>query len=538
MNRRSLIAGALASTMLTSTIFAANVPEGTALADEQVFIYANGDEFSTLDPQKVEDSIGWEISRDLFEGLYNQDAQGNLVPGVALSHEVSGDNLVYTFKLRDNAKWSDGSAVTAADFEYGWKRAVDPELASPYSWFFEVMSVANASEIIAGEKPVDELGVKALDDYTLEVTLSQPLPYFAKTVTAATTFPAPRAVIEAHGDDWIKPENMISNGAYKLSEHVPKERLVRVRNENYWDNEHTVIDRVETLVIGDNVQALTRWKAGELDRTATPAGQYPALSAEFPGEAIAAPQLASYYITLNQSDSGPEALKDVRVRQALSYAIDRDVVVNQVLQGGQTAAYTLTPSLVAGFTPPVPEYSTWDQATRDAKAAELMAEAGYGPDNPLKFEYLYNTDESHEKVGIVLSQMWKQKLGVEATLANQEWKVFLENRGGQNYDVARGGWYGDYNEASTFLDLISSGSNYNDGKYHNDRIDELLAEAKTMQDPSANYSEVETILADEMGVIPLYFYSANMMLKSNVKGWPLENVEQVWYSKDLYKTAE
>ncbi|WP_420324776.1 peptide ABC transporter substrate-binding protein [Mameliella sp.] len=538
MKYRSAIVPFLLSTTLMTAGFAADVPEGTQLAADQTFTYRVLDEFSSFDPQVVEDVNGSEVVRDLFEGLYNQNADGEIVPGVALSHTVSEDNMTYTFTLRDDAKWSDGKPVTAGDFVYAWQRAVDPELASPYAWYMELMSIQNGAAIIAGEKPITDLGVSAPDDHTLVVQLSQPLPYFAKMVTHATTFPAPKWAIEEHGQEWTRPENIVSNGAYVLTEHVPKERSVRERNEMYWDNDKTVLERVVTLVIGDEAQGLTRWRAGEVDKTDIPSGQYPALKEEFPDQAYAVPRLCNYYMTFNLKD-GPEPFQDVRVRQALSYALDRDVIVDRVLQGGQFPAYNFTPGATDGFEVPEIDYANMTQAERDAKAKELLAEAGYGPDgDTLSFTYLYNTSESHQQIGIVASQMWKQKLGVEVTLENQEWKVFLETRGNQNFELARGAWCGDYNEASTFLDLLTSQSGYNDGKYSNARVDELMAEAKSSQDAGPLYFEVEEILSQEMPVIPIFHASINMMLSDQIKGWPVNNVEQNWYAKDLYKVAE
>ncbi|GAA3868562.1 peptide ABC transporter substrate-binding protein [Celeribacter arenosi] len=538
MTRKSILLSALLSTTLVAGAYAADLPAGTDLAADQTFTYRVLDEFSSFDPQVVEDVEGANVVRDLFEGLYNQDADGNLVPGVALSHTVSDDNMTYTFTLRDNAKWSDGKPVTAGDFVYAWQRAVAPELASPYAWYMELMSIENASAIIAGEKPITDLAVEAPDDHTFVVHLSQPLPYFAKMVTHGTTFPSPKWAIEAHGSEWTRPGNIVSNGAYVLTEHVPKERSVRERNTMYWDNEHTVLDKVVTLVIGDDAQALTRYRAGEVEKTDIPAGQYPALAEEFPEEAYALPRLCNYYFTFNMSDTGPEAFKDVRVRQALSMSIDRNVIVDQVLQGGQFPAYTFTPAATAGFEVPDVAYAGMTQADRDKIAKELLAEAGYGEGGePLSFTYLYNTSDAHQQVAIVASQMWKQKLGAEVTLENQEWKVFLENRGAQNFEMARGAWCGDYNEASTFLDLLTSPSGYNDGKYSNARVDELMTTAKSSQDTQPLYTEVEQILADEMPVVPVYHYSTNIMLKDSVEGWPINNVEQNWYSKDLYKVA-
>ncbi|PIE07653.1 MAG: oligopeptide ABC transporter substrate-binding protein OppA [Rhodobacterales bacterium] len=535
--KSALFASALA--LASPALAAGTAPNGKPLADDQTFTYRVLDEHTSVDPQIVEDVTGSEIVRDLFEGLYNQDADGNLVPGVALSHEVSDDRLTYTFKLRPEAMWSDGKPVTAGDFVYAWRRLADPNTASPYQWYIAVMNLRNGAAVTDGEKPVEELGVKAVDDHTLEVTLESPMSYFPLTTTHSSAFPSPKWVIDEFGEDWIKPEHIVTNGAYVLTEHVPQERSVRSRNEKYWDNENTIIDEVTALVINDENVALTRFLAGELDRTEVPAGQYPALKAEYPDAAISFPKLCTYYFNFNVTDLGPEATQDVRVRQALSYAVDRDIIVGKVLQGGQTPAYTFSPTATAGFEPPAVAYSTWTQEERNARARELLEEAGYGPGNPLSFSYLYNTSEAHKKVAIAVAQMWKQNLGVKVTLENQEWKTFLETRGDHDFEIARGAWCGDYNEASTFLDLVETNSGYNDAGYSNAEVDALLAEAKSMDDPSGNYTRIEEIISEEMPIIPIYFYAeAFMMSPSLVGSWPVQNVEQNWYSKDLYKVAE
>lgn len=540
LTKTSILAGLLAGTMLSGAAMAAGTHPvtGEALADDQTFTYRVLDEHSSVDPQVVEDVSGAEIVRDLFEGLMNQDEDGNLVPGVATGYTANDDNTVYTFSLRKDAKWSNGDPVTAGDFVFAWRRAADPALASPYQWFVELMSIENAAAIIAGETAPDQLGVKAIDEHTFEVTLSAPLPYFPQMTTHATTFPAPQKVIEAHGDDWTKPGNIVSNGAYVLTEHLPNERSVRERNAMYWDNDNTIVDKVVALVINDENVALTRYMAGELDRTEVPAGQFPRLKKENPDEAISFPRLCNYYYTFNLSDSGPEEFKDVRVRKALALAVDRKIIVENVMAGGQTEAFSFAPVATANFTPPTTEMQGMTQAERDAMAVQLLAEAGYDKGNPLKFDMIYNTSEGHKKIAVAMSQMWKQKLGVEVELGNMEWKVFLETRGNQDFELARGAWCGDYNEASTFLDLLDSESGYNDGKFVNPRVDELLAGAKTAKDASANYSEVEQIIAAEMPVIPIYHYAGVYMMDSDVGNWPVNNVEQNWYSKNLYKIAE
>jgi len=537
---KSLAVGFVLATFAASSVFAAGTHPvtGEALADDQTFTYSLLDEFTTADPQMVEDVSGSYFVRDLFEGLMNQDADGNLIPGVATGYTTNEAKDVYTFTLRNNARWSDGNPVTAHDFVYAWRRLADPATGSPYSWFADIMALENVGAVMSGESPPEALGIRALDNHTLEVRLTASLPYFAAMTTHASTFPSPQWTVRTFGDGWTKPGNIVGNGAYVLTEHIPNETATRERNTMYWNNDATIIDKVVTLVINDENTDFTRWEAGETDKGAVPSGQYPRLKAQYPDEAISFPRLCTYYMTFNLSPSGPEAFKDVRVRQALSYALDRSVVTDKILQGGQIQAFTFTPGATAGFEVPEVAFGQMSQDQRNINAKLLMAAAGYGPDNPLKFEYMYNTSEGHKKIAIGAQQMWKETLGAEATLANQEWKTFLKTRGGQNFDVARGGWCGDYNEASTFLDLMTTPSGYNDGKFSNAEVDELMTSARTMSDATSNYTRVEEIMANEMPIIPVYHYTGVFMLRNNLKGWPFNNVEQNVYSRDLYKVAD
>ncbi len=533
----AVLAGATALTAFSAS--AAKHPvTGEELAADQTYTYRMLDGIPSLDPQIVEDVTGSEIIRDLFEGLLNQDAKGNLVPGVAMSWEPSEGNTVWTFKLRDNAKWSNGDSVTANDFVYAWRRAVDPKTASPYSWYMDIMSITNGADIIAGKKQPSELGVEAVDDYTFKVTLTKALPYFADMTAHSTTFPTHQATVEKFGEKWTQPENMVGNGAYKLTEWKIKETTTRVRSESYWNNDASILEKVVTLVIPDENVALTRYKAGEMDRTAVPAGQYPELLKELPKETLKFPRLCTYYYVFNVSDSAPEAFKNVDVRYALSYALDRNIIVEKVTKGGQIPAYTFTPAATAGFEVPTVDYGTWTQSERDAKAVKLLDGAGFNKENPLKFTLLYNTSEGHKKIATVAAQLWKSKLGAEVTLANQEWKTFLETRNNQNFEIARSGWCGDYNEASTFLDLFDSKHGNNDGLYASDAYDAEVRAASSSSNAAAHYKKAEEILAADMPLIPVYHYTGVVMLKETLKGYPIENVMLKTYSRNMYKVAK
>ena len=538
--RTALTLKAAAATLLLAAAAEAastHPATGEKLARDQSFTYRLLDQFPTLDPQLNEDVSGFHVIRDLFEGLLNQDAEGNLVPGVATRYAASDGNTTYRFTLREDARWSNGDPVTAHDFVYSWRRAVDPATASPYGWYVELTQMANAKQILVGEKPPESLGVGAPDDRTLVVRLDRPLPYFPAMTTYATLFPVHRATIEKHGKAWTAPGKMVSNGAYVLKEMVLNEYHRRVKNPFYWGADSVIVERVTGLVINDSNQALTRYRAGELDHLEPlPPGQFPALKKELPGEAKSVPRLCSYYYyAINHTESGNAALRDVRVRRALGMAIDREVIVSRLLKGGQWPAYNFTHLKTAGFRMPDIAYAKLNQRERDAEARRLFAESGA---RDLALKLIYNTSESHKQIATVIGQMWKQKLGVRTELANFEWKTYLDIRKNREFDIARSGWCGDYNEASTFLDLLTTRHGANDGGYSNPEVDALMRRSRTAEEPSGIYVEVEQILARDMAIIPIYHYANTFLLKSDIRGWPYDNVENNWYSRNLYRVAE
>ncbi|ATG37138.1 periplasmic dipeptide transport protein precursor (dipeptide-binding protein) (DBP) [Phaeobacter piscinae] len=517
---------------------AADVPEGTKLAEDQSYTFWLLDAIKSMDPQINTDVEGSDVLRNLFEGLYNEDGNGELVPGVALDHEASADGKTYTFNLRQDAKWSNGEPVTAGDFVYAWRRLADPATASEYAWYMELMQVENAPEVIAGDMPPEKLGVRAVDDHTLEVKITTPLPYFPQMLVHGSTFPVLQSQVEEHGDDWTDAGKLVGNGAFTLTEHQLGERVVMEKSDTYWDAENVVMEKLTALTINDVNQGLTRYLAGELDRVDIPAGQYPRLKKEYPEQAVSTPYNCSYIYMLNIGEKGPEALRDVRVRKALAYAIDRDIIVERILQGGQKASYNWTHWAIADFDRPELEWADkMDQAQRLEAAKALMAEAGYSRDNPLDLTLQYNTSEDHKKIAIAASQMLKQ-IGVNITLDNYEWKIHTDRMQNQDYDMARYAWCGDYNEASTYLDLLTSYSGHNNGEFHNDAYDQVMKDSKTAKDPQPLYQEAERILAEEMPIIPIYHYANVDMIAEDIKGLPENNVNNNWYGKDLYRIAE
>ncbi|MCF3097289.1 oligopeptide ABC transporter substrate-binding protein OppA [Aeromonas australiensis] len=530
------------NTMLVAALFgginlaqAADVPAGTKLAEVQQLVKGNGSEPATLDPHKSEGDVESAILRDLFEGLVTSGPKGEILPAVAESWETK-DNKHYVFHLRKDAKWSNGDPVTAHDFVFAFQRAVDPNTASPYSWYLEMPTIANATDIIAGKKQLDALGVKASDDYTFEVQLEKAIPYFVSMLSHTTTYPVPKKVIEQFGDKWTQPENMVSNGAYVLKKWVVNERIELERNKQYWDDGKTVINKVVYLPIQSTNAELNRYLAGELDMTKnTPIERFKQLKKDYPNELKVTGQVSTYYYQYNVRKA---PFDDVRVRTALSYAIDRDVIADKVMGQGQTPAYGLTPDYVDGFKPVVADWAKLTQAERDAKAKAMLKEAGFDASKPLKFELLYNTDDNHKKVAVAVASMWK-KLGVQVSLVNQEWKTYLETKKQGQFDVSRAGWVADYNEASSMLDLMQSGHGNNDGKYANPAYDKLLSESRDQVDADARnqlYVQAEEILAKDMPIAPIYQYVIPRMVKPYVGGYPANPLDNL-YSKDMYIIA-
>lgn len=399
ITKKSLVAaGVLAALITGNAAMAADVPAGVQLADNQTLVRNNGSEVQSLDPHKIEGVPESNVSRDLFEGLLISDVEGHPTAGVAEKWE-NKDFKVWTFHLRKNAKWSDGTPVTAQDFVYSWQRLADPKTASPYASYLQYGHIANIDDIIAGKKPVTDLGVKAIDDNTFEVTLSEPVPYFYKLLVHPSVSAVPKAAIEKYGEKWTQPANIVTNGAYKLKDWVVNERIVLERNTNYWDNAKTVINQVTYLPISSEVTDVNRYRSGEIDMTYNnmPIELFQKLKKEIPKEVHVDPYLCTYYYEINNQKA---PFTDVRVRTALKLALDRDIIVNKVKNQGDLPAYSYTPPYTDGAKLTEPAWFKMTQEQRNAEAKKLLAEAGYTADKPLSFSLLYNTSDLHKKLAI------------------------------------------------------------------------------------------------------------------------------------------
>ncbi|MEZ8044338.1 ABC transporter substrate-binding protein [Vibrio sp. 10N.237.312.C02] len=536
---QALLLGAGLAVAATSTLsIAAEVPAGTELAKVQELVRGNGTEVATIDPHKSQGVPESHVIRDLLEGLVNQDGEGNTIPGVAESWETT-DNKTFTFHLRKDAKWSNGDPVTAEDFVYSWQRAVDPATASPYAWYMEYTKMVNAKDIVAGKKDKSELGVKAVDANTFVVELDTAVPYFVMMMGHTTVKPVHKATVEKYGDQWTKPDHFVGNGAFAVDKWVVNERLVLKRNDQYWNNDKTVLNKVTFLPIENQVAEMNRFLSGEIDFTDDlPIEHFKRMKKEHPEDLSVVGNLCSYYYSFNTKK---KPFDDVRVRKAISYAIDRDIVAGAIMGQGQKPAYFLTPEITAGFEPELPQYGKMSQKERNAEAARLLEEAGFGKDNPLEFSLLYNTDENHKKVAVALGSMWKKTLGLKVTLENQEWKTYLSSKDTGNFEVARAGWCGDYNEASTFLTLMVSANTTGGQHWGNRDYDTLIDKAinsTSEQERNELYLEAEKLMANDMPIAPIYQYVKTRLLNPHVGGFPTNNAEDKIYSKDLYIKAE
>lgn len=533
-----LLGASMAVAATSTTTFAADVPAGTKLAKVQELVRGNGTEVASLDPHKTEGVPESHVIRDLLEGLVNQDANGKTIPGVAERWETE-DNKTFTFYLRKDAKWSNGDPVTADDFVYSFQRAVDPNTASPYSWYLEMTTMVNASDIIAGKKDKSTLGVKALDANTFEVTLESPVPYFVMMMGHTTVKPVHKATVEKYGDKWTKPEHFVGNGAFTVGNWVVNERIELVRNEKYWDNANTVLTKVTYLPIENQVAEMNRFLSGEIDFTSSlPNEHFRRLQKEHSESVAIKGNLCTYYYNFN---THKPPFDDVRVRKAISYTIDRDIVANAILGQGQKPAYFLTPEIVANFSPETPEYGKLSQKERNAKAKALLEEAGYNKSNPLKFTLLYNTSENHKKIAVAIGSMWKKNLGVDVVLENQEWKTYLETKKQGDFEAARAGWCGDYNEASTFTSLMEGKNTTGGIHYKSAEYDKLTADAiraTSEEERKELYYAQEALLTKDMPIAPIYQYVTARLVNPHVGGYAENNAEDKLYSKDMYIIAE
>ncbi|GHC33542.1 peptide ABC transporter substrate-binding protein [Aidingimonas halophila] len=484
---------------------------------------------ASLDPHKISGTWENDVVGDLFEGLVTEAADGERIPGVAESWEISDDGTEYTFELRDDARWSDGEVVTAEDFVYAFQRILNPATAADYAYL--LYPVKNAETVYEGDADPETLGIEAVDDHTLKITLERSTPYFLDQLSHYTAYPVPKHVVEEHGDDWSRADHMVSNGPFKLERWRSQTRIEVSRNDQFHDADEVALDEVVYFPIEERTTALNRFRADEIDVARDfPTQQYDWLQENLPDATTTAPFLGIYYYTLNTRDGHPTA--DPRVREALSLAVRREVITNQILGTGEEPAYSFVPPGVNRYDAPQSSMADMSQEERMARAKELLAEAGYGPDDPLELNLRYNTSEDHRKVAIAIGAMW-EPLGVEVELNNSEVAVHYEDMRQGDFDVGRAGWIGDYNDAQNFLSLLETGVANNYGAYSNEKFDALMDQASETQDLDERadiMAEAEKLALDETATLPIYYYVSRNLVNPDLQGWE-NNIEDIHRSR-------
>ena len=542
----SLLAGCGGGTETQETPAGTDTPAAespVAEAAAQALSVCFASEPETMDPSLNRTVDGNVMISHLFEGLYkwvDSDSSGDgrqgatavLAPGMAASEPEITPNedgtYTYTFTIREDAKWSDGQPVTANDFVYSWRRLVDPNTASPYNTI--IAMVVNANEIIAGELPKEDLGVSAPDDQTFVVELTYNCPYFLDICAFPNTMPLREDVVEGNATWTQDPSTYVTNGPFKMESWTHDAEIVMVPNENYYDVSSISIESLTFALMDDANAQLTAFNSGDLDFMQNPPpDEVATLLAD--GTLIAGDYLGTYYACFNNSKA---PFDDVNVRKAFNLAIDRNYIVEMVTQAGEIPAGAWVPeSVVDAEGTDGPDFREvggdfWSTAEEDyeancEQARELLAQAGYpnGEGFP-ETTYLYNTDDKHQAVAEALQQMWSNVLGVDVTLNNQDWNVFLETRSAGDYSICRNGWIADYNDPVSFLDMFMTDNGNNDAHYSNPEYDAMMTTVLSDSDAAGRMElmhQAETLLCDtDCAIAPLYYYSQPYMVSDRVHG--------------------
>lgn len=519
---------ALLARCLLAMAVAAPSMVAAASSTAAILSIGNGPEPESLDPQKATSVSAGNVLRDLYEGLTGRAPDGALVPAAAQSWTWSEDGRELCLQLREGLRWSNGDALTAEHYVAGLRRLIDPATRSGYAGLFS--AIGGADEIAAGRLGPEQLAVIADDARMLRIRLDRPLPTLPALLAhpaASPLHPADRAALAGAA--------RITNGAYRLLEWTPQSRILLARNERYWRAAATHIERLQFVPTEDLSSELKRYRAGELDITSTvPSAQARWLRAQLGAELHVAPYLGSYFYGYNLSR--PPFQASLPLRQALSMAVDRRVIADKVLHGLATPAWSLVPPGISGYSPQPPAWARWPREQQLAEARRLYAAAGYTAQRPLEVEIRYNTSDDNKRVAVVIAAMWKQALGVQVKLVNEEWKVFLRNRRARELTQAfRNTWIGDVDDAWGFVELFGRHHPRNDSAYAEPAFDRLLQQAAEASDAGRRRALLEAAerrLIDDAPLLPIYFYASKHLVKPRVEGWQ-DNPLDWHYSKDL-----
>ncbi|MDR3596156.1 peptide ABC transporter substrate-binding protein [Clostridium sp.] len=539
---KQLCAVALATT-LGLTVLAgcgSKTSDKAATANKQELVYNLGSDPKTLDPglnQAVDGSI---VAVNAFEGLAKLDDKDKAIPGQAEKWDISDDKLTYTFHLKKDLKWSNGDPVKASDFEYAWKRVLDPKTASVYS--FQLLYLKGADEYNTGKGTADQVGVKATDDTTLVVTLAAPCSYFLELTATPTYFPVDQKIVENNKDWATDAKTLVSNGPFKFTDYKMKDQIVLEKNENYEAKDDVKLDKLTMKLVAEDTSAWASYKSGQFDMVdSVPTAEVQ--QAVKDKTATTFPNLGTGYVDINVSDKAKEVdpnaakvLSNVKVRQALALAIDRPSIVENVLKTGQIPAFSFVPNGIIGADGKDFASKKYFEPKGDVEQAKkLLAEAGYPDGQGLpQLVVLYNPESAGNKeLYQAIQDMWK-KIGVNVELQSQEWKVFQATRTDLKYEIARGAWSADYADPMTFLDIFVSDSPNNEVGYNSPKYDQLVNDAKKEADANKRLDlmhQAEDVLMADMPIIPIYYYTQTKGIKDYVKGVRVNALGNIYFDK-------
>lgn len=497
-----------------------------------------GAEVPTFDPALAEDSYTYRIINDLYAGLVDFDQANRPMPGMASSWEISPDGKIYVFHLRDGLKFSDASPIKASDFVYSWRRLVNPKTGSPYS--FLLKDVINGEDIIKGKMSAASLGVLALDDKTFIVHLVHPTNAFLSYLTVPNLYVVSKAAIHKYGESWIIPQNIVTSGAYVLKKHIMNGYALVSKNPNFYAESSVKIVNVKYFPFVDTNASLANYKTGALDTTwqNVPIDQYQQLRRQYPTQLHTIRWERIDYLNLNFKL--PKFANNLKLRQALAMAINREDLVNLVLNSGQAPLYSIvTPIIEQGkYADVYYEWRNWPHSKQIAYARKLYKEAGYGPNHPLKLTLKYQTNDLTKKEMIAIMSMWQSVLGVKVILQNEELKMLNQDWKNANYEVSQGRWGADYNSITTYTPLFVCNNGNNRAHYCNKQYDALIDQADKTLNPKMQerlYKQALKIVLSDYAIIPLYEPAHQRLVNPRVHGYDidsnyLDNVQSKWFA--------
>lgn len=513
-------------------------------ATSKVFRMNISTEPPTLDPAQSQDQVSFTVLNGLYEGLTRKDENGQNVPGIAEKWDISEDGKTYTFHLRTDAKWSNGDPVTAGDFEFAWKRVLDPQLKpEPASYAYQLYYIVNAESYNTSKgATADQVGVKATDDHTLVVNLNSPTPYFLSLMSFQTFFPVHKSVKD--NEAWAaSASTIISNGPFKMGDWQKNTSIKIVPNENYYAKDEIKLAGVEFSEVADSATELSMYQTDQLDWAGKPTGEIPAdqlesLKSSLPDEFNQKGIASMYYYLFNTTE---KPFNNEKIRKAFSMAITRQDITDKVTRAGELPAYGIVPPGIAGekeeYRKEVPDtYFKEDFEEAKKLLAEGMAEEGVTKLPAIKLTF--NTSDNHKKIAEAVAEMWRKNLGVEVSIENQEWGVFLENRNKLNYQVARAGWGADYNDPMTYIDLFTSKSGNNNTGFASPEYDELVAKAYASSDAKERMTlmqQAEKLLIDTRAIMPIYYYSDVFLQKKGFKGIFIDYKGDIDYTRGYFE---